>query len=261
MLRSVQALSIASSFFTGRIAEMAARVPELVRGAVERNDVGSAMMFRCGGATAVWLARGDTDEAVRQADEAIRCWPQGQGHIVDLVHLLSRAYVEIYLGQGEAALARVEAAVPAFGTSMLVRTHYPRVTLTDVRGRAALAAAALASGRTRAARLAKARGLAKRLEREKAPWARALGLIVRAGHAALSGDRAAAGEHLMAAAGLADEIGMSLHAAAARLHAGRLRGGDAGAEMERSARAAFTAEEVVDPDRYAAFLAPGFGAA
>src|SRR5205823_1912462 len=95
-----------------------------------------------------------------------------------------------YRGDGASALRRMVTGWPAFRRSMLLRVQYARVTLLDLRGRAAVAAARAAAPSERGPLLAEAERAAARLATTSAAWAVPLADTIRAGVAVLRGDDA-----------------------------------------------------------------------
>jgi hypothetical protein len=134
--------------------------------------------------------------------------------------------------------------------------QYLRANTAFVRGRALIASIDAAPGR-RAALIARARRVVRRLERERMPWTAVLSSMVAAAAANAAGDRDAAVTHLESAvhrAGIAD---MSLHVWASRHRLGLLLGGPEGERIVRDAEEAMGGQGVRVPARYANMLLPG----
>jgi hypothetical protein len=138
-----------------------------------------------------------------------------------------------------------------------------RIVLLHLRARAALAAAAArrASGAgTDRELLRQAARDAKRLERERAPWASGLAKLIRAGAAAVADDDASARDLLAGAAQALDGAEMVLYATAARRRLGELMGGDEGRRIVARVDEGLAAKGVRNPALMVAMLAPGFAA-
>jgi hypothetical protein len=101
------------------------------------------------------------------------------------------------------------------------------MVLEDVRGRAALAAAAEAGTERDRVRLIDMAGrAAKRLAAEKAPWGIALAMMIRAGQCVARGSHEEGRRRLRTAEPLLQKLDMHLHAAAIRRHLGDASGSE-----------------------------------
>ncbi|MCU1279309.1 MAG: hypothetical protein JWM53_2855, partial [bacterium] len=98
----------------------------------------------------------------------------------------------------------------------------------------------------------------RRIERARMPWATPLGTLIRAGAAALTDDSARAASLCEVAARELDAAGMSLYATVARLRLGHVIGGGDGYALVTAANEWMQAQQVREPRRLAAVLAPGF---
>src|SRR5258708_28585568 len=95
----------------------------------------------------------------------------------------SEAEIALYEGDGAAAYGRLEQDARALKKSFLLRRHqYMRAMTAFVRGRAAIASGSSvgAAPERRSRRLAEARRLARRLEREGVAWIAPLAAILTA---------------------------------------------------------------------------------
>ncbi len=194
----------------------------------------------------VRLAADDPERAFREVTAAIRGWP-GEGRVQHFNASWALAQTELYAGRPEEALQRIEALWPVLGRTLLLTMEYVRIEARHARARALLASA---TGKNMRPRLAAAESDAKDLLHEAAPWARPLGLLVRAGVRGARGERPT--DDLTEALALFEAQGMALYAAAARRRLAELLG-DANA-----VHAAFSGLKVVHPGRMTGMLAPGF---
>jgi hypothetical protein len=124
-----------------------------------------------------------------------------------------------------------------------------RISLLDLRGRAALAAAGAATPRERARLISDAHRCAVRLLAEGAAWGTPLGHVIAAGVAAARGRSEARVESLRAAVRGFEAADMPLHAAAARVALG--------GEARAAGLDWLEGELVARPERLAALFAPG----
>ena len=129
-----------------------------------------------------------------------------------------------------------------------------------LRGRAALAFATQHGPRApeRARLVTCAERDARAIDAERMPYATPLASLLRAGAHALRGQMRESAALSAAAARAFDDAGMALFATAARRRHGEIVGGSEGAGETADADAWMRAQEVVNPTRMTALLAPGF---
>jgi hypothetical protein len=222
LLGMTRRFPVACMYYLGQLRELRSQLPELLRDAVERNDLAASTYFRAGAQCVAYLAFGDVDTATRNVDEGARPWQTTRGLVAHYLELHARSAIDIYLGRGAVAYARVLEKWHDFEESRILRAHYARVSLHDIRGRTALAAARTASRTERARMLADAARCAKVLISEGAGWSIPLGESLLAG-VALAHERDAR-PALERAAIAFDHADMTMHAAYARLLRAELAG-------------------------------------
>jgi serine/threonine protein kinase/tetratricopeptide (TPR) repeat protein len=257
---------------TGQLEELQQHVQRLLREAEER---GNRYLKACvpGWLFATWLAADKPADLRRAERAAMAAWspvglssgepersrapqPPPGFHLQHLCALLARVAADLYEGDGQAALGTVEAEWEALRGSLLFNALITRTEGWDMRGRAALAAAACATGKERRAALEIARRAASRLARERSGLALALGLGISAGCAALGDEPLRAAELFAAAADALDRLDMSGYAACMRMCQGDLVGGVDGARQAAAAERLLRERKVRMPRRFAAVFAP-----
>jgi hypothetical protein len=183
--------------------------------------------------------------------------PQDAYNLHHYYEMLAHSQIDLYLGDGESVRARVAGARKALERSLLMRIQTVRVETEYLAARAALMVAlGVRDPGDRQALLAEAIGSAKRMERDGAAWASALGRLMRAMVAAAAGDRMAAAAGLEAAEHELGECGMAMFEQVARLRRGEVEGGPAGAARAQAATDWLRENGVVDPHAIAQMLAP-----
>jgi serine/threonine protein kinase len=238
-LTSARMLTISSHLYSGDLAVIRRRVPELVREAESRGDRYGATCFRSMG-NAAWLVADESDEARRNLRLADESWHYHGVHLQQCWSLAAWVNVDLYEGAAENALERVRRAWPGLIGSFVMRFERLRAELLWLRGRAALAASHQGD---RAERLADAKRCGTKLLAESAPWASAAGQVVLAGVLAAHGHAALARERLRTAALRATACDVPMLARVCSDIVGDERAGLAG-QVER-------------PDRWARMIAPG----
>jgi hypothetical protein len=247
--------TILSSFYLGRMKELGRRVEQGARSADERGDLFASTYVRSGLAMMSWLSRDDPEGARREVTRTEERWSSRGYFLAHFWCFIATAQIDLYAGDPVRASARVAAEWPRLTQSLMLRSiQIVRVESLHVRARTAVAlGAASAAGRERLLRDA-ARD-ADALAGEKMAYATPLAALVRAGIAAVRGDRGAAVAHLGAAVTGFDAADMQLYASVARLRRGVLLGDEAAVS---GAHAWMKDEEILAPARFAEMLAPGF---
>jgi serine/threonine protein kinase len=256
-LRSVQYFGLSAYLYRGDLATVGARLQVYLREAQERGDLYFGTNLYVGETNLWWLIEDDPDGARRVATAAIERWSISTS-VQQWYALQAAVQADLYTGDLDGLVERVDERIRDLRRRFLLMVQHSRVKIVWLRARTAIASAApLDRAPLRGARgeslLRRALGDARRLERERAPWATALAIAVRAGVAAASGDEATAETYLERADVAFRAADMALHAACAR------------AVSTVPARAkegiAWLAERGVrDPQRFARMIVPGFGA-
>jgi predicted Ser/Thr protein kinase len=242
----------------GELTELSKNVTAFLQEAEQRGDLYGTTVLRMGEPNLIWLAMDLPDEARSECEEGIRRWSQRGFHQQHVDFSYAMTQIDLYVGDGAAAFARVSGVWPQLEKSFTLRLDVARIVNLDLRGRAAIAAAAAATEPHRKPLLADAERTARALEKERAAWAQPGAVMLRAALAHLAGDDAAAAGHLERAAALFDEHDMRMHAAVARGRRGALLGADAGRADRESSATWMRAQAVANPDKFMRVLAPGY---
>jgi serine/threonine protein kinase len=251
-LTSAQNFVLGSLLYLGEFKELEKRVPAMFEVASDRGNLYAATEIKTR-MNPIWLAADDPERAQREVAEALQIWSQKGFHRQHYNALLAEAQIALYTGDGRAALDTVARNWAVLQRTMLLRIQVLRIEALYLKARAVLAIAATERGQSLSF-VKEAERLARAIERERMAWSDPLARMVRAALASLRADRAAA------AAGLSDAMtgfersGMALYAAAARWRLGQFSGGD------RIAKASewMTKQDIRNPARMVAMLAPGF---
>jgi hypothetical protein len=228
-----------------------------IRHALERGDRYTAAALDCIAPYGDLWAN-DIDGARRTIDQAAVHWQATSGyHLQHYLQLLSRIQIDLYAGEATAAWARMEAEWVLLRRSLMRRVQMTRVESTHMRGRCALAMAALAP--VQAARYLRiASRSSRKLRRERATWSVALGLLLDAAIMTLRGRPDRAITLLEEAEDQLEHVDMPLFAAAAQRRRGQLVSGLEGREIIRRADMAMNDRGIVNPAAVTGMLVPGF---
>jgi hypothetical protein len=250
---SAQTMSLWSLHYLGRIGEISARLPELLKDARQRGDLYAATNLRTSHTNIVWLAADEPNQAQTEIAEAMREWSPSGFHLPNYYELHGLAQNELYRGDAVAAWQRVERGFPLMKSAFLLELQIVRIEMHYLRARAALASAAQSGDAAK--KLSQAERDARAIERESTAWGNALALLIHAAVAATRGHSDAA-DRFQTAADHLQGCSMHLHALAARYRRGQLLGGDRGNTLVREAEDAMQREAIRRPDRFVPMLAP-----
>jgi len=242
--------------YLGDFAEASRRAVLLAREHAGSPDLYAVASLR-GALHMSLLAADRPDELRRDLDAVMERWSRRDYHTQHYFDMYMRTQADLYSGDDAAAHGRVTEHWPKLVRALFLHNQHIRIVLWQLRARAAIAVAA--TGRDAAARLAEAARDARSIERERTAWGEALAALVRAGLAAVSGDRSEAAALYGRAAEACDATGMHFNAASARRRRGQVQGGDEGRALVEAADAWMTGQGIRRPERMAAMSTPGFG--
>lgn len=241
--------------YLGRLGEAATRVRPLLKEASERGDRLLMSQLLTGITVLVPLSQNDDPEQVRQELlSGVKPW---QGQSYNMPHLLlmfGLCQIDLYLGRGAEARARIEGDRSNIRSSLLMQVQFLRIETLGLRARCALAAAATA--RDPRPLLAEARRAARSLERIGTAWALAYSTPVRAQLAMAVGAYESAAVLFTTASERFSGLDMRLHAAAAEYRQASLVGGPTGLARQAASLSEMRTLGVKDPEAMARVLVP-----
>ncbi|MEO6326636.1 MAG: AAA family ATPase, partial [Thermoanaerobaculia bacterium] len=259
-LFNAQYFSLLGLFYLGQMRELGLRLPILLKEAEERGDLYAATSLSTRIAYSIRLSEDSPDEARRALDGAMERWSHKGFHMQHVWQLFGRVEIALYEGQAADAWRQISSEWRLLNRSLLTRIQLVRIGALQRRARCAIAAAAEqprgSSGQSTL--LQEAHRTLGKIESEDAPWSRPLALLLSAGIAAARGRTEEALLPLRAAEAAADAGDLALYRAVTRLRLGRLVGGDEGRSLVQSAEGWMREQDVRNPDRIVAMLAPGF---
>jgi hypothetical protein len=244
-------------FYLGRLREQARRATQLLEDAERRGDLYTAVNLRAAPLVDVCLVADDPDAAREHIRVALATWTQRGFHVQHWKAMVWGAEIELYVGDGVRAYARLEQDRRAYRRSLMEHAQTVRALTAFVRGCAAVASALNAPPAVRRSRLNESRRAAQRLEHERMAWTAPLAHMVRAATANAEGDSRGAAAALRVAIECAAATEMNVHMWCARRQLGCLLGGEEGDRYVAQADAAMQAEGVRAPARMATMFLPG----
>jgi serine/threonine protein kinase len=257
-LAVAQMFYLSSLSHMGAVAELGRRLPSICKEAQERGDLFFVTLLGLWLTPVVRMAADEADEGRRELGQLMERLSRQGFHLQHASGLYRQGEVDLCLSDSDAAQYRAKYLRSATAGSLLTRVEYQRMCTAQLGARSALAAA---TGKVdNKPLLAAAEREARRLEREKRPDAQAWARLVRAGLAAARGDSKRAVALLAEAAAGFDAVDMRLYAAVSRRRLGELRGGDDGRALIAQADSWMAGQNIRNPVRMTAMLAPGFRA-
>ena len=243
-------------YYMGDLPALRRRAIELLAEAEQRNDFYIVVNLRTTSMVDISLAADEPEAARRHIREAMDRWSMSGFLVQHWKAMVWGTETELYAGDGARAREILDRDQRALGRSFLMHVQFLRATTVFVRARALVAAPEAAPER-RLARIAEARRIARKLDREGMPWTAALSSLAGAAAENAAGDRVATLAALEAAIHRSIVADMALHAWAARHRLGLLIGGADGARRVREAEEAMGVQGIRVAARYAGMLLPG----
>ncbi|MBL8716123.1 MAG: protein kinase [Myxococcales bacterium] len=231
LLSSTRTMLYRTLVLRGEIAELATRLPPVLRTAAIRGDEYAMANFRAIPLTMLHLAEDQPDAAAENLRRLEEELPRGVFHIQHYYVLLALLDLDLYVGEPRRGLERLRRASSALRRSLLLRVETVRVLQLDQHARCAIAAAAATDGSASTDLVARAANDARDIGRVGTPWTLALAPVLRAGVSAVRGDRAGTLAELVRADQALAATHMLLRAAAVRRRRGQLLGGDEGRRL------------------------------
>jgi len=236
--------------FTGELAELAHRIPQVERDCNERGNLYlvNSTLF---GNTIVMLAADNPEGARETLHDAMRQWTQREFQLQHLFAVWADAQIDLYVGDGIAALKRLQDNWKSAKDAQFLRVEVQRGFMRYLRSCSALACRPPSRFLLQAASRD-----AKWVAAERADWCQAFAQLLRACIAHRTGDVRAATRLFRAAATEFHVLDHALYSAAAKRRAGELLGGDEGASLIREADEWMASQGIRNPVRMTAMIAP-----
>jgi len=199
----------------GDFVELGKRLPRWLHDSMVRGHRVTSVSLRTAPSAMLALANDDPERAIREARSALEEWYPLGFSVEHWYELWSSTNARLYMGRGAEALDAAVAAMPDLRQSMLLRPYPLRVLYWNLRGRAALGAAASASGTTRDDLLKEVARLARALAaKQNAEFAHAMGRSLQCGLAFARGQIEEGTRHAEAAQKLFFGLGVVIPALA-----------------------------------------------
>lgn len=248
--------SVYALYYVGDLRAQTRRAVQLLAEAEQRNDLYIVVNLRTTSMVDIALAADDPEAARTHIREAMDQWSMSGFLVQHWKAMVWGAEAELYAGDGARACEILDRDRRALKRSFLLQVQFLRGFTGFVRARALIASGEGGAERRRA-RIAEARRIARRLDREGMPWTAAVSSMVAAAVENADGNPAGAAAALEAAVHRATMADMAIYGWAARHRLGLLLGGDDGARRVREAEDAMSAQGIRVPARYAGMLIPG----
>ncbi len=254
---SIELYALWALGWQGELKEMGRRVAMLLREAEGRGDRYVTATLCTGLPALRWLVEDRPQRALTEMRAAMEHWSAGGYHLQHFWACLCEVNTALYTGDVEAAWARIDNQWPPMKRSLLFRLHLVRLDGLWMRGRAAMAMAASTQGNVRDRFVKEAISMAKRLGRERPPFARAMASSLRAGIATIRDRPEDCVRFLQQAAAQFDLAEMRANAAIVRRALGARLTGEQGKQTHDNAGQLLRDQGVVDLKRFGRVFLPG----
>jgi len=242
----------------GRLNEVEEKLTRYLRDAKDHGDLYIQTTLQLGDTNMWWLASGAPDTAEAVVTEAMHRWSKRSFQVQHWWEIQALAQADLYRGRNAAALARLRDRWGPLRRSALMRVQYIRLRAFHLRGRAALALAADgASEGEKRALLSAAERDARRIARERVPWADPLAELLIAGIERQRGNLENAKRALERATRGFEAADMGLWWAVAQTKLGEVVGREAGKAAEVAGEEEMKRRGVKEPGRMLRMMAPG----
>ncbi|MEZ4403518.1 MAG: protein kinase [Kofleriaceae bacterium] len=241
---------LANLFYRGELRELARLTPLLLHEAEERGDVYAQHGIRAWRSNVAWLVVDKPADARAHALAVAMERDDGDDfRLHDYYQVLANGQIDLYIGDGDGALARVDGAWRNLERSLLLQVQSVRIEAHFLLGRAALAS-------TRGDRLAVVHRAIAGLAKERVAWADGLRALLVAGASLAEGARDRAVLELVAAEDRLTAAGLPLHAQVARRCRGDLLEPSGGASLRDEADGWLRGQAVAAPATFARMILP-----
>ncbi|MEQ1824723.1 MAG: AAA family ATPase [Pirellula sp.] len=236
--------------YQGNLIELRRRQPDLLRSSLESDDLFATLNFSTQVMAHLELSQNRSDETHRKLDEDCTRLSTHGFYIQHHNYILARTYAYLYENKASEAMNTIDGQWNKYRSAMLSQVQQVRIDHRQVLIRALIANAA--ANQDRKGMIAKAHREVSLLRRERAPWADALAMVFEASITNIQGQPAQASEKLRLGANMLHRVNMHLFANAA-LHHLHQRG-----KEENESKNWWDQQQVLEPDRMASMLLPGF---
>jgi eukaryotic-like serine/threonine-protein kinase len=253
-LHTARVYQLAAQGWRGRFGQARLLIRELVSDAYTRNDLHTANHTRAGSMLHIELMNDDPVAARRDIAECTSDLSQEGFTTLHMYAQRSRICIELYLGNGKAALELAIDLQARFQKAMIKRIALIGIYNLEMQTNPRLCAAGQEISEAEAAKAALANAASVR--KVGLAWTRALARLWESAAAVLQGNLDEAMTQYGQAADMFHDVDMLLYENAARFRQGELMGGAEGQELMKNAIAALKAEEVANPEGVMAMVAP-----
>jgi serine/threonine protein kinase len=210
----------------------------------------------------VWQVRDDIPRARRDAEGLLDCWPDDKYQVQHFFHLYGRCEQALYEDQPELAARAMSADEPRIRGSAMLKIRGVRGEYAWLTGRLALAMAERKPPAERGPLLRTAMRGARYLLKLDQQTAISMGALLAAGVRLLSpqSDRKQVALEIERVLENVDAAGARSLAVAGRYWLADIVGGERGAELRAAAERWMTEQGVLNPERLAYTILPGFRA-
>ncbi|MGZ3438484.1 MAG: serine/threonine-protein kinase, partial [Polyangia bacterium] len=115
----------------GELTELSKNVTQFLQEAEQRGDLYGSTVLRMGEPNLIWLAMDLPEEARSECEEGIRRWSQRGFHQQHVDFNFAMTQIDLYVGDGAAAFARISGVWPQLQKSFTLRLDVARIVNVD----------------------------------------------------------------------------------------------------------------------------------
>jgi len=236
-----QHFSLMSRVYLGKWDEITTILPGLLQEAQDRGDRLSVVDLRTRLSYITYLAADDLEGLQAELEYVIDGWSQKKFTTQHFYDLLRRGEIALYRGEALSAWEQInKKQADLYGSLLMWQIQPFRIESEYLRARCALASAIAektrdAGSQTVSKYVKFAEEAARKLRKERSPFAKALALLTQAGIDTFKGQNERAIEMLKQAEDDLSVMDMSLHEVVSRRRRGELIGGDEGQALVAAA--------------------------
>lgn len=250
-------MAVDTLYALGDMAELAKRVPAILRAADDRGDLHGVTDMRTGLPNSHWLVRDQVSQAIADCERGEKQWSERSFFLQHYYSALAFVQIELYEGKGEAALERFEAMLPKLKGSMLLRVPVVRTQSAWLHGRALLAAAQESEEKGRRNKLlAQTQRISRKLEAQAITNGKPFAALLRAQCEVLRGNQETAVKGLKACVGSFEKIDMRMCQMICVRELGNVLGGTEGADLLEQGQTWMDSQGIENPDSFSRMLIP-----
>ncbi len=248
-------LSVRALYFLGNIAELIARLSQLVENAKEKSNLFLLTNLRTYILHIKYLTMDEPERAYEELNQASDSWTKRGFHVQHYWKFISQGEIGLYLAKGLSTWKQIDENWKVLEKSIMLNCPNVFIEAMHLQARVALAASIEASNPNFYLSIAK-KNASKILSRQPS-YGKAWAELILAGVSITEGNRQLAIDYLTSAEKKFESANMQLYATTTRYRLGELLGTSKGEELIKSSNNWMQNQKIKNPTSMFNMLAPG----